>query len=299
MRRKVYVMRYVLENDVLRVEIDSFGSELKSVQSKETGLEYMWQGEPKFWARTSPVLFPFVGSLKNKEYIHEGKHYPMGQHGFARDMEHTLVSKSDSEIWFELLSNEDTLEKFPFEFKLSIGYQLEANKVKVLWKVENPAENTLYFSIGAHPAFNCPIHGEEKKAGYSMYFGGVNEIHHHGNSDTTGLALKEDIVLSLKDHKAVITEAFFDRCTYMIEDRQCGSVGIVDPSGRRFVTVEFDMPLFAVWSPEKKQAPFICIEPWCGRCDADDFSGELKEREFTNVLEANEKFETEYTMIFE
>lgn len=299
MRRKVYVMRYVLENDVLRVEIDSFGSELKSVQSKETGLEYMWQGEPKFWARTSPVLFPFVGSLKNKEYIHEGKHYPMGQHGFARDMEHTLVSKSDSEIWFELLSNKDTLEKFPFEFKLSIGYQLEANKVKVLWKVENPAENTLYFSIGAHPAFNCPIHGEEKKAGYSMYFGGVNEIHHHGNSDTTGLALKEDIVLSLKDHKAVITEAFFDRCTYMIEDRQCGSVGIVDPSGRRFVTVEFDMPLFAVWSPEKKQAPFICIEPWCGRCDADDFSGELKEREFTNVLEANEKFETEYTMIFE
>jgi galactose mutarotase-like enzyme len=299
MRRKVYVMRYVLENDVLRVEIDSFGSELKSVQSKETGLEYMWQGDPKFWARTSPVLFPFVGSLKNKEYIHEGKHYPMGQHGFARDMEHTLVSKSDSEIWFELLSNEDTLEKFPFEFKLSIGYKLEANKVKVLWKVENPAENTLYFSIGAHPAFNCPIHGEEKKAGYSMYFGGVDEIHHHGNSDTTGLALKEDIVLSLKDHKAVITEEFFDRCTYMIEDRQCGSVGIVDPSGRRFVTVEFDMPLFAVWSPEKKQAPFICIEPWCGRCDADDFSGELKDREFTNVLEANEQFATEYTMIFE
>ena len=211
-------MRYVLENDVLRVEIDSFGSELKSVQSKETGLEYMWQRDPKFWARTSPVLFPFVGSLKNKEYIHEGKHYPMGQHGFARDMEHSLVSKTDSEIWFELLSNEDTLEKFPFEFKLSIGYQLEANKVKVLWKVENPAENTLYFSIGAHPAFNCPIHGEEKKAGYSMYFGGVDEIHHHGNSDTTGLALKEDIVLSLKDHKAVITEAFFDRCTYMIED---------------------------------------------------------------------------------
>lgn len=292
-------MRYVLENDVLRVEIDSFGSELKSVQSKETGLEYMWQGDPKFWARTSPVLFPFVGSLKNKEYIHEGKHYPMGQHGFARDMEHTLVSKTDSEIWFELLSNEETIAKYPFAFKLMIGYQLEANKVKVLWKVENPAEKTMYFSIGAHPAFNCPIHGEEKKAGYSLYFGDVDEIHHHGNVVSTGMALREDIVLPLTDHKAVITEEFFDRCTYMIEDRQCGRVGIVDPSGRRFVTVEFDMPLFAVWSPEKKQAPFICIEPWCGRCDADDFSGELKDREFTNVLEANEQFATEYTMIFE
>ncbi len=298
MRRKVYVMRYVLENDVLRVEIDSFGAELKSVLSKETGLEYMWQGDPTFWGRTSPVLFPFVGSLKNKEYIHEGKHYPMGQHGFARDMEHTFVSKTEEEIWFELLSNEDTLEKYPFAFKLMIGYQLKDNAVKVLWRVENPAEETMYFSIGAHPAFNCPIHGEEKKAGYSMYFGGVDEIHHHGNT-AAGMALREDLILELNEGKVLITEEFFDRCTYMVEDHQCGSVGIVDPAGRRYITVEFDMPLFAVWSPEKKQAPFICIEPWCGRCDAEDFDGELKDREFTNVLESKEKFATEYTMIFE
>ena len=132
-----------------------------------------------------------------------------------------------------------------------------------------------------------------------MYFGGVDEIHHHGNVVSTGMALREDIVLPLEDNKAVITEEFFDRCTYMVEDRQCGSVGIVDPDGRRFVTVEFDMPLFAVWSPEKKQAPFICIEPWCGRCDAVDFAGTLEEREFTNVLKAKEQFATEYTMIFE
>ncbi len=292
-------MRYVLENDVLRVEIDSFGAELKSVQSKETELEYMWQGDPKFWGRTSPVLFPFVGSLKNKEYIHQGKHYPMGQHGFARDMEHTLVSKTDSEIWFELLSDEVTLAKFPFEFKLSIGYQLEANRVKVLWRVENPAEDTLYFSIGAHPAFNCPIHGEDKKAGYALYFGGVDEIHHHGNDGQTGLAIREDIVIPLENNQVVITEEFFDRCTYMIEGNQCKEVGIVDPAGRRYVTMEFDMPLFAIWSPEKKQAPFLCIEPWCGRCDAVDFEGELKDREITNVLNAKEKFATEYTMIFE
>ena len=172
------------------------------------------------------------------------------------------------------------------------------NKVKVLLNVENPAEETLYFSIGAHPAFNCPIHGEEKKVGYSLYFGGVEEIHHHGNTET-GMALREDLVLSLSNNKVEISEEFFDRCTYMIEDRQCGSVGIVDPSGRRYVTVEFDMPLFAVWSPEKKQAPFICIEPWCGRCDAVDFEGDLQDREFTNVLGAKEQFATEYTMIFE
>lgn len=293
-------MRYVLENSILTVEIESFGAELRSVKSKVTGEEYMWQADPKYWGRTSPVLFPFVGSLRNKQFTYEGKTYPMGQHGFARDMEHKMVSQSDNEIWFELTSNEETLVKYPMEFKLCIGYQLCENRVKVLWRVENPFDKILHFSIGAHPAFNCPIHGEEGKEGYSMYFGGVNEIHHHGNTSDTGLAMmNEDIVIPLIDNKVEITEGFFDRCTYMVEGKQTNAVGIVDPSGRRFVTVEFDMPLFAVWSPEKKNAPFICIEPWCGRCDAVDFEGILEEREYGNKLLPNEVFETEYTMIFE
>lgn len=293
-------MRYILENDELRLEVDSFGAELKSVKSKKTGEEYMWQGDPKYWGRTSPVLFPFVGSLKNKQFIYEGNAYPMEQHGFARDMECTLVSISDSEIWFKLCSSEETLAKFPFEFQLSIGYKLNRNEVKVLWKVKNPSEKVLYFSIGAHPAFNCPIHGEDNKNGYSLYFGNVDEIHHHGNTTDTGLALmNEDIVIPLTDHTTEIVAEFFDRCTYMIEGKQTDTVGIVDPLGRRFVTVKFDMPLFAIWSPEKKNAPFICIEPWLGRCDAEDFNGTLEEREYGNKLSSDEIFETEYTMIFD
>ena len=292
-------MRYVLENDVLRVEVDSFGAELRTVKSKQTNEEYMWQADAAYWGRTSPVLFPFVGGLRNKQFQYEGKSYSMGQHGFARDMEHTLVSKTDSTVWFELLSTEDTLKKYPMEFKLCIGYELEDNRVKVLWRVENPFDKVLHFSIGAHPAFNCPFHGEADKKGYKMYFGDVNEIHHHGNTSDTGLAMMdEDIVISLDDHCTDITEGFFDRCTYMVENKQTGSVGIVDPDGRRHVTVEFDMPLFALWSPEGKNAPFVCIEPWCGRCDATDFDGELEERAYNNKLLPNEIFETEYTMIF-
>jgi len=292
-------MRYVLENEFLTIEIESYGAELRSVKSKTTGEEYMWQADPKFWGRTSPVLFPFVGSLKNKEFWYEGKAYPMGQHGFARDMKFWLLSHGDSEAWFELLSNDDTREKFPMDFKLVIGYQLCENKVKVIWKVENPYNEVLYFSIGAHPAFNCPFHGEESKNGYKLFFGNVDEIHHHGNTTDTGLAIMdEDIVIPLKDNQVEITEDFFDRCTYMIERNQTKEVGIVDPEGRRYVTVEFDMPLFAIWSPEKKNAPFICIEPWCGRCDAVDFEGSLEEREYGNKLLPNQVFETEYTMIF-
>lgn len=293
-------MRYILENEELCIEVDSFGAELKSVKSKRTEEEYMWQGDPKFWGRTSPVLFPFVGSLKNKQFIHNGKEYSMGQHGFARDMEFKLLSKNNFEMWFKLCSSEETLEKFPFDFQLFIGYQLKNNEVKVLWNVKNPSDKVLHFSIGAHPAFNCPIHGEENKRGYSLYFKNADEIHHHGNTTDTGLAMmQEDIVIPLKEHKTEITEGFFDRCTYMIEGRQTDTVGIVDPTGRRFVTVKFDMPLFAIWSPEKKNAPFLCIEPWCGRCDAEDFNGTLEEREYGNKLLSGEVFETEYTMIFD
>jgi galactose mutarotase-like enzyme len=291
-------MRYVLENDTLRVEIDSLGAELKSVKDKLTQQEYMWQGDPRFWNRTSPVLFPFVGSLKNSAFLYQGKSYATKQHGFARDMDHQLLSKTDTSIYFALASNEDTLQKYPFSFILNIGYELTDNEVKVIWKVTNTDTcNPMYFHIGAHPAFNCPIHGEENKAGYKLYFADVDEIHHHGHTNT-GLSVEEDIILPLKNHRATMTPEFFDRCTYIIEGNQTNEVGIEDPEGNRIVSVLFDMPLFALWSPEKSNAPFLCIEPWCGRCDDVNFEGSLEERAFTNHLSAGKEFSTAYTMRF-
>jgi len=313
-------MRYILENDKLKVEIDSFGAELKSVKLKDNNREYMWYADKKFWARTSPVLFPFVGSLKNKEYIAKGNRYPMGQHGFARDMEHKFVSQSEDTIWFELKSNEETIAKYPYEFVLRIGYQLIDNAVKVLWEVENNASEMLPFSIGAHPAFICPVDEADSKVGYGISFGkfaedagntdkkvivdpkaklnDVTEIHHHGNTRDTGLAITEDIAIKLTDGCCKITDGFFDRCTYMIEGNQANSVGLIDRQGNEFVKVIFDTPLFAIWSPEEKNAPFVCIEPWYGRCDHVDFEGNIEDREFTNMLEAGEKFHVEYVMIY-
>ena len=291
-------MRYVLENEKLHVEIDSFGAELKSVKNKISEQEYMWQADPTYWGRTSPVLFPFVGSVKDAAYRHEGVTYKMGQHGFARDMEHELVAQTDSAIYFKLNSNEETMKKYPFSFILKIGYELEDNTLKVLWEVENDsADRQLHFSIGAHPAFNCPLYGEENKAGYKFYFANVDEIHHHGHTDT-GLSIEEDIILPLENNRVTVTPEFFDGSTYIIEGRQTDEVALEDPNGNRIVSVSFDMPLFALWSPPGKNAPFICIEPWCGRCDAKDFDGELSERAFNNALDAGKTFQTSYTMKF-
>lgn len=295
-------MRYTLSNNELSMEIDSFGAELKSVKNLKAGNEYMWCADKKYWGRTSPVLFPFVGSLKNKSFLLEGKEYPMGQHGFARDMEFSLINKSDDEIWFMLESSEETMEKYPFAFELSIGYRLKEREIEVMWEVRNVGDKDLPFSIGAHPAFNCPVGTDSEKVGYSISFKKNGEnlatVHHHGNTMDTGLSITEDLEIKLKDGKVKITEDFFDRCTYMIEDNQVDSVGLVDKNGKEYVTVLFDTPLFAIWSPEKKNAPFICIEPWYGRCDHVDFEGDVYERAYTNLLKAEEVFEGGYAMRF-
>lgn len=292
-------MEYFLENDYLIVKINSLGAEVKSVLKKNGYKEYMWYGDSKYWGRTSPVLFPFVGSLKNKKYTYEGIDYPMGQHGFARDMEFELSERTSDSITFTLNSNEDTLKKYPFNFVLKISYILNKTELTVAWKVENPNDRNLYFSIGAHPAFLCPIHGEKDKTGYKLCFDGKAEMIHHGNTRDTGLALMdESISLPLESGKATITADFFDRCTYMFEGNQTNIVGIEDSDGNRYVDVCFDTPLFAIWSPEEKNAPFICIEPWYGRCDSTTFDGDLTARDHTNILEPSQSFNGGYKMIF-
>lgn len=291
-------MRYTLENETLKVEIDSFGAEIKSIRRVSDDREYMWCGDSKYWGRTSPVLFPFVGAPRNKEYRYEGKTYAMGQHGFARDMEFELELSEQGSIWFVLSSTEETYAKYPFHFKLHIGYALRENEVRVLWKVENTDSRPMYFSIGAHPAFLCPIHGEGDKLGYGLKFGGLtDELHHHGNTPE-GMAVMEDEVLALTDGAVRFTPGFFDKCTYMVEGAQTGEVSLLDRDGEAYVTVRFDAPLFAVWSPEGKDAPFVCIEPWYGRCDAVDFEGSLAERAYENELAPDGAFTASYGMEF-
>ena len=159
--------KIVLENEELYVEINSVGAELSRIKNKKNDKEYLWNADEKYWKRHSPVLFPFVGSLKDKKYKYDGKEYFMGQHGFARDMEFQLLTSKSDEIWFVLNASDETIAKYPFIFSLEIGYKLEKNNIKVMWKVKNNDTKEMYFSIGAHPAFYCPINdGEEQSQCY-------------------------------------------------------------------------------------------------------------------------------------
>lgn len=291
-------MMYELKNECLTVEIASFGAEIHSIKSSE-GRDYLWCGDAKFWARHSPVLFPIVGMVKGKKYTQEGKTYEIGQHGFARDMEFDLVRKSDDEIWFALKDNEETLSKYPFHFELQIGYRLEGNSVTVLWKVSNPDDKKmLHFSIGAHPAFVCPLENEENKDGYALSFDKKENLIYRTLNPELGQLEPREIPFETENGICAINENFFDVNTYVFENSQLHSVSILDKEKKPYVTVEFDAPLVGIWSPEKKNAPFVCIEPWYGRCDMVGFEGDFSEREHTQKVEPMGQFEASYKMIF-
>lgn len=285
---------FQLENDCIRIKINSMGAELVSLEDMASHREYMWSGDSRYWGRISPILFPVVGSCRNKQYRFQGETFSIPQHGFARDMEFMMTEKSPEELWFCLTDKENTWEAYPFAFALEVGYRIDGREVKVMWRVTNPAEKTMYFSIGGHPAFRIPEWGEGNVTSY-MKFQGRDKLLSRGIQN--GLAVEELKEIPLLEGGLLpVTEEVFLEDALVIENRQTGQMQLLDGEKNPFVTVTFDAPLFGVWTPSGMQAPFLCIEPWYGRCDKADFDGEISEREWGNELAAGEVFEAYYTI---
>lgn len=283
---------FQISNNKIMIQVNSMGAELTSLKDVATGTEYMWNADPAYWKRTSPVLFPIVGGLKEGKYRLDGREYPMGQHGFARDMEFRLKSQVASEIWFTLESDEETLQKYPYPFVLEIGYELEDRTVIVKWRVKNPATKQMYFSIGGHPAFMCPIDEGTKQSDYKLLFDTKEPLISSGLQN--GLLSNETKTYTLENGMLPVTEHLFDKDALVIEKHQAQSVALARADGIPYLTVDFDAPLFGIWSPPGKNAPFICIEPWYGRCDRADFSDDWTKRDWIESLKPGETFTADY-----
>lgn len=283
---------YTIKNDDLALMVASFGAEIMSVHDCKTGQEYMWNADPVYWKRTSPILFPVVGSYKNKEVCHGDKVYTLPQHGFARDMEFELLSVAQDEIWFRLSHTPETMENYPFPFKLEVGYTVKGHSVLVSWRVRNAGTETMYFSIGGHPAFCCPETAGGRQSDYWLHFEGADRISSRMIKD--GVATDTILDYPLDNGYLQITEDLFDNDALVVEGGQTQKVSLCRPDRQPYVTVEFDAPLFGIWSVPGKAAPFVCIEPWYGRCDHQDFGGTLADREWGNSLEAGGVFEASY-----
>lgn len=200
---------YQISNDQLTVSISTKGAELQGIYNRHTQQEYLWSGDPAFWGKKSPVLFPIVGGLKNGTYQYEGNAYKMGRHGFARDKEFTVTDQTPHTICFTLLSDEETRAVYPFDFCFSILYTLEENKLTVRYQVDNTGNHTLWFSIGAHPAFAVPLVKGTEFSDHYLEFSeketaGIWPLSHEGLIKTAPEPFLEDT-----DHLPLLKELFY------------------------------------------------------------------------------------------
>lgn len=287
-----------LENERLCVEISEMGAEAVRIWDKKNQTDVLWEADPLYWKRHSPVLFPNVGKTYRNTVLIGGEHYPTSQHGFARDSKFRCIRSDQDAATFLLASTEETKEVYPFEFELVITYKLEKNSLLVKWEVKNPADETMYFTIGGHPAFRF-AGKEETKEDYLLRFPGKESLT-YVLIDPKEAAVDPEVKyeLALKDECCPLNEEMFARDAMIFDNGQIGEVWLCHKDGTPYVKMECPgFPNFGIWSV--KDAPFVCLEPWMGRADDIGFAGDISEKPGINKLDGGEKFVKEYTIVVE
>jgi len=287
------MQEYKIENSVLEATIKSTGAELISLKKGET--EYIWQADKSYWGRHAPVLFPIVGKLKNDKYNYAGKAYNLSQHGFARDQDFTLISQSEDSISFSLKNNESIKKHYPFDFELRVTYFLRENKLAVKYEVFNTKEEELLFSIGGHPAFNCPMEEGQNRSEYVIC---LDDAHDVESKELVNGAIGEKTRAVLENGQFLVIERdTFDKDAIIFDPNPFRKATLIHrESEKEYLGVHFQgFPSLGLWS-KNEESPFVCIEPWFGIADYHLHDGELKNKRGIIKLAKNEHFECQYAI---
>lgn len=280
-------MIITISNSVLTATIKSLGAELCSL-TDQNKKEYIWEGNPNFWGKHSPILFPIVGTLKNNCYQLNGKTYTLLRHGFAREMDFKLLDQVQNSVTFSLRSSEETLKLFPFDFELQLIYTIVDASVIIEYKVINSGDNKMPFAIGAHPAFALP----NDFTNYSLAFEKEESLDYH--------LLENDLISDVTkkiihhDKQVPLNYTLFENDALIFKKLRSNSVTILE-NQKPFLKVNFeDFPSLGIWT--KVNAPFICIEPWFGYSDTVKSSGNLFDKEGIQILNVAETFKSKFSI---
>ena len=285
-----------LENQYVTASINSLGAELCSFKLKEDGTEYLWQADPGYWGRHAPVLFPIVGRLVDNEYKLCNQVYQLSQHGFARDMEFALRESDEQHAVYQLLANEKTLEKYPSQFELLIEYTLKGHELLIEYKVGNLGNKDMYFSIGAHPGFRCPLEEGECFEDYYLEFS-QKETAYKYKLEQGFISDQMEIVLD-NDNIIPLSYELFKDDALVFKGLQSEGITLKSRSGNKTVMMKFaGFPYHGIWSKPEGGAPFICLEPWYGVADKIGASKEFTEKEGIRALEPGEYFACQYSIM--
>lgn len=257
-------MLYAIENDKIKVTIESLGAEFASIVLKSDGVEYLWQGDEKYWTGRAFNLFPICGRLTGGKYTYGGEEYKMEIHGFLRESELEVTEHTAERVSFRLTENEKTLAQYPFAFEATVTYSLDGASVKTTYTVRNTdAKKDLIFTLGGHPGFNVPLLDGEKFEDYYLEFTAKMPAEKMLFSDTcffTGrnepFPLEDGVILPLR-HELFDNDAIFLK-------NMAREVTLRSKANDKFVRVSYSgMPYLGLWHAPRSDAPYICIEPWC------------------------------------
>lgn len=276
-----------IQNEFLQVQIAHKGAELMSVFDKIRSYQWLWQGDPSHWSKRAPVLFPFIGCVKGGEYLYQDTVYSMSKHGFARDMDFELESADGLSATFILKSNDSTQSMYPFDFELKIKYSLENQVLKVYHELRNLGTKTMIFSLGAHPAFNCPMDTED----WTIHFEQPEDLESRCIDLENGLVRDELKLMGRQIQSLPLSRALFAEDALVFEGLKSEKVVLEGPSKDQRLSFKFEgFPIMAFWTPSATRAPFICLEPWFGIADLTDHNGHLEDKYGCVRLEAEQCF---------
>ena len=286
-------MNHTISNSQLEVQVLTTGTEICSIQSKKTGTEFMWNADPAIWRSHAPVLFPAIGSFKNDSCTIDGKAYSIPKHGFIRHNEDIqIIDRTETALHFQLEYSQKTLAVFPYRFRFNISFQLQDNKLVVSHKVENLDDKEIYFSLGAHPAFKCPIHEGEKYSDYYLQFGETEYASRTLLSEEGLITDRTDLILD-NVNTLNLTPTLFNQDALIFKKLKSKKVSLKSRKSNQVLTVSFsDFNYLGIWA--KPNAPFVCIEPWLGIADHENTDGDYLKKDGLIRLPKGDFFEASY-----
>jgi galactose mutarotase-like enzyme len=283
-----------LENHQLRVSIRPKGAELTSIFHKSTGIEHLWQADPSVWGWHAPNLFPVVGGCLNNQLLVDGKTYPIERHGFARQSIFETTESTATHAVFSLRSSESTRIHFPYEFEFQIIYELDGPALTVTYRVVNEDEKTVFFSVGAHPAFAVPFKSDEAYEDYFIEFEQAESLETHMLS-SAGYFNGGTKPVATEGNRLLLTKHLFDQDALVFKNLASRRVAIRTDKHAHSVTVDYPaFPYLGIWA--KPGAPFVCIEPWLGCADSEGQQKPIETKEAIQHVEPGHVFNASFTI---
>ena len=284
-------MRCTIRNEALEAQIDTRGAQLMSLAGE---IEYLWQGDPKYWKDRSITIFPYVARLTDGKYTYRGKTYQLPIHGFAPGAEFAVVRKSQDAVTLAIERTPEFYAQFPFDFRYEITYRLEKSALHVELSVQNRGKETMHFALGGHPGINVPLEDGLSFEDYELCFGETKLSRVEFSSDcfVTG----EETPFSLPDGKLPLRHELFDDDAIVLKNVPA-SVTLKSEKGTRGVTLTApDFPVFGFWHMPKTDAPYVCLEPWSSLPSRKGVVEDLETQPDLIALPAGTQYRTEWAL---